>query len=176
MAVFVAPLLLLPHGLNLLGFAPIGRLNDNNEARARDVDMRKVFCFTGVIGVVLMMATGCALKEIRTKTKLGVEYRHTNIDKTDLKRYLVQKAIQFKWDNGVDTSVIYRRRDLSNSDSNDSDDGVWFEIGFPIWKAPSKKDALAARVAHLEKLVSKLQQSSAQSPAAIAELSSPQEN
>jgi len=151
-------------------------LEDDNEARARDVDMRKVFCFIGVIGLVVVMSAGCALREIRTKTKFGVEYRHENSDKSDLERYLVQEAIQFKWDKGVDTSLIYRRRDISNSPSGDSDDGMWFEIGFPIWKAPSKKDALAARVAHLEKLVSKLQKPDGQPPVAINEIPLIREN
>lgn len=110
------------------------------------------------LACALLISSGCALREIRTKTKFGVEARHTNEDKSHVERYLVQEALQFKWDNGVDTSVIYRRRDVSNSPTGDSDDGVWFEIGVPIWKAPKKPDEVKARVAELERRLAELEQ------------------
>ena len=111
-----------------------------------------------ILTILVSTSSGCALREIRTKTKFGVEARHTNDDKSDVERYLVQEALQFKWDNGVDTSLIYRRRDVSNSESGDSDDGVWFEIGVPIWKAPKKPDEVKTRMATLERRVAELEQ------------------
>lgn len=113
-----------------------------------------------VLVVVLVSAAwagGCELNEVRLKSKGGVEYRRKNSDKSDAERYLVQEAIQCKWDNGVDTSVIYRRRDVSDSPSGDHDDGVWFEIGIPLWKAPKKADPKDVRIAALEYRLAKLE-------------------
>lgn len=115
-------------------------------------------CLVVASASLVFCVSGCGLREIRTKTKFGVEARHTNEDKSHVERYLVQEALQFKWDNGVDTSVIYRRRDVSNSTSGDADDGVWFEIGVPIWKAPKKPDEVKSRVAELERRLAELEQ------------------
>ncbi len=111
-----------------------------------------------LLTVLLVFNSGCGLREIRTKTKFGVEARHTNKDKSHVERYLVQEALQLKWDNGVDTSLIYRRRDVSNSESSDADDGVWFEIGIPLWKAPKKPDEVKTRMAALERRVAELEE------------------
>ncbi|GJM23687.1 MAG: hypothetical protein DHS20C16_01020 [Phycisphaerae bacterium] len=119
------------------------------------IRLLSIIVLVGIVGV----CPGCGLREIRTKTKFGVEARHTNDDKSHVERYLVQEALQFKWDHGIDTSLIYRRRDVSNSESGDSDDGVWFEIGLPIWKAPKKPDKVKARMAALERRVAELEQS-----------------
>ena len=107
--------------------------------------------------LIVVVADGCALREIRSKTKAGVEYRRKNVDKTEHERYLVQESVQFKWDNGVDTSMIYRRRDLSDNESGDHDDGIWFEVSVPIWKAKSKPDLTAARVEDLEQRIRELE-------------------
>lgn len=112
-----------------------------------------------LIGLILCVVSGegCALREIRRKTKAGVEYRQENVDKSSHERYLAQESLQFKWDNGVDTSVIYRRRDLSDNDSGDHDDGVWFEVSVPIWKAKPKPDQTVARMEHLERRIQALE-------------------
>ncbi len=112
-----------------------------------------------LIGLIFCITSGegCGLREIRSKTKAGVEYRQKNVDKSTHERYLAQESVQFKWDNGVDTSVIYRRRDLSDNVSGDHDDGVWFEVSVPIWKAKPKPDQTVARVEHLERRIQELE-------------------
>lgn len=116
----------------------------------------KVLSIT-IVPILTMLGAGCELEEVRLKTKSGVEYRRTNSDKSEAERYLVQETVQFKWDNGVDTSLQYRRRDVSDSTSGDHDDGIWFEVGFPIWKKPKPADHNVARIEALESRIARLE-------------------
>ena len=106
--------------------------------------------------VVVLLLPGCALKEVRSKTKLGPEFRHKGSDRTEAVRWTAQQGIELKWEGGVNTGVTYRRRDTDDG-SGDHDDGVWLDFSFPLWKAPVKPDtmkeqveALARRLAVLE--------------------------
>jgi len=121
--------------------------------------MPKIWTVYIIVLACVSLSQACNLKEIRSKTKFGVEHRAESIDKSDLERYLVQEAIQFKWDNGVDTTVSYRRRDVRDSPSADYDNGYWFEIGVPIWKAPNKSKSADARIALLEERIAHLERS-----------------
>lgn len=113
-------------------------------------------CVLVTLALGLPLLTGCALKEVRSKTKTGVEYRHSGTSRTDAERYLVQQGVQFKWDKGVSTTVSYRRRDTNDGNGN-NDNGVWFEIGFPIWKAKSKPVETTERLATLERRIAELE-------------------
>ena len=99
---------------------------------------------------------GCALQEIRSKSKVGPEFRHQGSNNTNSVRWYVQQGVEFKWDQGVTTALTYRRRDLDQG-LGDNDNGVWFEFGFPIWKAPQKPDLLARRVEVLERRLAELE-------------------
>ncbi|MCG8406059.1 MAG: hypothetical protein MI923_12755 [Phycisphaerales bacterium] len=111
----------------------------------------RVFVF-----VIVILLSGCSLKEIRSKTESGVEYRHSGGSRHEEQRYLVKQSLQFKWDKGVTTAVKYRRRDV-NDGAGDHDDGIWFEVGFPLWKAPEKPDESSERIAALERRLRQLE-------------------
>ena len=100
---------------------------------------------------------GCSLEEIRLVSEGGVEYRRNNFDKSERERYSVQEKIDFKWEDGVNTAVTYRRRDVSDGPSGDHDDGVWFEVGFPIWKQSKPKNPMIARIEALEHRIAQLE-------------------
>ena len=89
-----------------------------------------------IVAVFLLglLCSGCVLKEVRSKSKVGPEFRHKGSSRTESERWTVQEGLEFKWNNGVSTGVTYRRRDV-NEGSGDHDDGVWFEFSFPVWKA-----------------------------------------
>jgi hypothetical protein len=99
---------------------------------------------------------GCALQEVRSKTKMGPEYRHRGNDRTDQVRWTVQQGVDFKWDKGVTTGLTYRRRDMDQG-NGDNDNGVWFDFSFPIWRAPKKPDRLTERVEVLEKRLAEVE-------------------
>ncbi len=82
---------------------------------------------------------GCGLKEIRSKTKFGPEFRHKGSNSTNSVRWTAQQGFDFKWKKGWSTGITYRRRDTDNG-NGDNDNGVWLDFSFPIWKAPKKKD------------------------------------
>ena len=103
---------------------------------------------------------GCQLKEIRSKTKFGPEFRHKGSDSTNAVRWTVQQGLDFKWKQGWTTGITYRRRDTDDG-SGDNDNGDWIDFSFPIWKAPKNKrdhhnetsiyiDELRQRIAKLE--------------------------
>jgi len=109
-----------------------------------------------VCGLMLSMVSGCALKEIRSKTKMGPEYRHSGTKNTNKIRYSVQQGFDFKWDKGVTTGLTYRRRDDDNGGGN-NDNGVWFSFSFPLWKAKPQADKSEARIERLERRLAALE-------------------
>ena len=101
-----------------------------------------------------LIACGCRLTEIGSKHKLGVEYRRSGANDHEAQRYTVQQGLVFKWDDGSDTTITYRRRDVSDGAG---DDGVWIEYSYPIWKAADRrKDHLSQRVQALESKLTNL--------------------
>jgi hypothetical protein len=96
------------------------------------------------------------LKEVRSKTKFGPEFRHKGSNRTNEVRWYAQQGFDFKWEKGITTGVTYRRRDVDGG-SGDNDNGVWIDFSFPIWKAPKKADALARRVVELERRLAQLE-------------------
>lgn len=113
---------------------------------------------------VVSLLSGCALQEVRSKSKVGPEFRHSGSSGTDSERWTVQQGVEFKWDGGINTGVTYRRRDV-NDGNGDDDNGVWFEFSFPLWKAPKEPDALAQRMETLEQRLAELEK---QLPAGLA--------
>ena len=107
-------------------------------------------------GLLVCLATGCALQEVRSKTKAGPEFRYTSSSRTNEDRWTVEQGFEFKWDHGITTGVTYRRRDVDQGDA-DHDDGVWVDFSFPIWQAPKKPDLTARRVDVLEKRLAELE-------------------
>lgn len=100
-------------------------------------------------GVVLLLVSGCALQEVRSKTKFGPEFRHSGSNNTNNERWTVEQGFDFKWDRGITTGIAYRRRDI-NDGNGDNENRVMFEFSFPLWKAESKDRQLARRVERLE--------------------------
>ena len=110
-------------------------------------------------GILILQMAGCALKEIRSKTSMGPQFRHRESDDTDAVRWSVKQGFDFKWDNDVDTGISYTRRDTDDGNGN-HDNGLLLSISFPLWKEKAKPKAtkkslkaLEARVAELEALV-----------------------
>lgn len=101
-------------------------------------------------GLMVLMSSGCGIKEIRSKSKFGPEFRHSGTRRTSRDRWTAQQGIEFKWDKGVSTTLTYRRRDVNNG-AGDYDNGVWFEVSFPLWKAKPKEDKNASRIRELER-------------------------
>ena len=109
-----------------------------------------------VCGVLVCCLPGCALQEIRSKTKVGPEFRHKGSNSTNAERWTAQQGLEFKWDKGINTGLTYRRRD-TNHGTGDNDNGVWFEFSFPLWKATSKKNGLERRVEALKERLATLE-------------------
>ena len=111
----------------------------------------------GVFAAALITSAtlGCALQEVRSKTKVGPEWQHSGTSDTDSVRWSVEQGFDFKWDKGIGTGVSYRRRDVDDGSGN-NDNGVWFDISFPIWKA-KKKEAAAERIEVLERRLAQLE-------------------
>ncbi len=113
------------------------------------------------VSVLLLAITclnpGCTLRELRSKTKTGIEFRHSGSRRTDRQRFTVQQGLEFRWDNGVSTAVSYRRRD-DDDGPGDRDDGVFFDIGIPIWKAASSVSRANERIQTLEGRIAALEE------------------
>lgn len=105
---------------------------------------------------VVSLLSGCALQEVRSKSRVGTEFRHSGLRGTDRERWTVQQGIEFKWDRGINTGVTYRRRDV-NDGGGDNDNGVFVDFSFPLWKAPKKPDVLAQQVETLERRLAELE-------------------
>jgi len=109
-----------------------------------------------VCGAFLLLASGCALQEVRSKSKVGPEFRHSGATNTNSERWHVEQGIDFKWDNGVTTGLSYRRRDV-NDGNGDNENRVLFEFSFPLWKAESQQAKLKRRLALLETRLTRLE-------------------
>ncbi len=112
-------------------------------------------------GSLAILLSGCALQEIRSKSKFGPEFRTKGAgsSKSHKTRWTARQGVEFKWDKGISTAVTYRRRDDDNG-HGDHDNGVWFEVSFPIWKArkkPTDQAALMRRVEQLERHLAELE-------------------
>ncbi len=107
-------------------------------------------------GVLLLLGSGCTLKEIRSKTKAGPEFRHSGSSNTNSDRWAIEQGVEFKWDNGVNTGLTYRRRDIDDG-NGDNENRVMFDISFPLWKAKPRQTQLARRVKLLEEQLAKLE-------------------
>ncbi|MGB2988106.1 MAG: hypothetical protein WBE26_19740 [Phycisphaerae bacterium] len=97
----------------------------------------------------LMLLSGCALQEIRSKTSFGPEYQHFGSTNTNSVRWTAVQGLDFKWDKGITTGVTYQRRDVDDGNGN-NENRVLLEFSFPLWKAESKQTQLARRVRRLE--------------------------
>ena len=96
-----------------------------------------------------MFIPGCALNEIRSKTKAGPEFIHRGSSNTNSERWTVEQGLEFKWEGGITTGLTYRRRDVNNG-NGDNENRVLFEFSFPLWKAESRQAQLVRRVQHLQ--------------------------
>jgi hypothetical protein len=109
-----------------------------------------------VLCLLVPLTAGCALKEVRSETKVGPEFRHTGSNRTNSDRWTAQQGIEFKWDKGINTGITYCRRDVDDG-QGDNDNGVWLDVSFPIWKAKKRQDNTAERMAALERRVAELE-------------------
>ena len=107
-----------------------------------------------VVTLPALSAAGCSLKEIRGKNKFGPEYRRSGSSNTDANRWTAQHGVECKWDNWVNTGTTYRYWETVDG-VDDKDNGVWFDISYPLWKK-KQPDDLAARVEQLEAEVARL--------------------
>lgn len=94
-------------------------------------------------------ASGCALKEIKGKSKFGSEWRHSGGRSTSEIRYSVEEGLAFKFDKGYDAGVSYRRRDIDDG-SGDGDNGLFIDFSIPLWKADRSEEKSAERIRELE--------------------------
>ena len=99
---------------------------------------------------------GCSLNEIRGENKFGPEYRRDGLRNTHVTRWTAQQGLEFKWDNGVNTGVTYRYRETVDG-VDDKDNGIWFEVSYPLWKKKKQPDDLALRVNSLERRLAELE-------------------
>lgn len=113
----------------------------------------KTLVALALLGAVV---SGCTLTEVRGKTKLGQEFRHSGTSNTNQIRYSAQQGLDLKWHNGVSTGISYRRRDDDNGDGN-NDNGIFLDFSYPLWKRRSKEDELAMRVQVLERRLAALE-------------------
>lgn len=113
------------------------------------------------IGVFCLLTSACGdirLDEVRSKWKFGPEYRSSSKD-TDLVRWTAQTGLEAKLSDGQSVGVTYRRRDNNDADAYAAtDNGVWLEYSFPLWKRKKENDsaALKERVSRLEAQVEEL--------------------
>lgn len=119
-------------------------------------------------GLVLALLPGCTLVEIRSKSKVGPEFRHRGSERTDSIRWYAQQGFEFVWrddhNNKITTGITYRRRDTDNG-SGDNDNGVWLDFSFPVWKAEKKADRAVRRIELLERRIAALEAEQGQAPA-----------
>lgn len=115
--------------------------------------------FGGV--VLLALLSGCALEEVRSKNKLGTEWRHTGSNSRNDERYTLEPGFEFKWDKGVSTGISYRRRDV-NEGNGDNDNGVFVDFSFPLWKRPKAEAKTAERIEELERRLAELESARAE--------------
>ncbi|MFH1419923.1 MAG: hypothetical protein ABII12_16745 [Planctomycetota bacterium] len=105
----------------------------------------------------LLPTPGCTLQEVRSKTRGGPEFRHSGSNRTNSDRWMVEQGVEFKWENGVNTGMVFRRRDVDDG-NGDNENLVMCEVSFPLWKAKSKQTELVQRIKLLEERLAKLEQ------------------
>jgi len=116
----------------------------------------------GMCAVLLILASGCTLREIRSDTKFGPSFRHKGSNRTNSVRWSVEQGFDFKWSKGINTGISFRRRDTDEG-TGDNDNTVFFDVSFPIWKAEKKPNPLKKRLKKLERRVAELESMLAQS-------------
>ena len=102
-----------------------------------------------VCSLLPMLMCGCALQEIRSKTKAGPEFIHAGSSNTNSERWTIEQGIEFKWDRSITTGLTYRRRDVNDGNGN-NENRVLVEFSFPLWRKESKQARLARSVRSLE--------------------------
>src|SRR5262245_3626804 len=87
--------------------------------------------------LAILLTCACTLQEIRNKNSGGPEWRTKGAgdDKSHSVLWYVSEGLDFEWDNGVTTGVNFRRRD-EDGGSGQIDNGLFFEVSFPLWKKP----------------------------------------
>lgn len=110
-----------------------------------------------LLGVVVCLAGGCSwqLLEVRGKTKFGPEFRDRSNRTSEVRWTSIQQGFEFKWDSGWKSGITYRRRD-TDAGSGGNDNGIWFDISYPLWKKPKKQDVSAKRLDMLERQLAQL--------------------
>ncbi len=109
-----------------------------------------------VSGGLLVSCVGCGLKQVRSKTKFGASFRHKEKNNTDSTQWTMQQGLSFSWKHGLRTGITYRRRDIDDGNGN-SDNAVYVDVSFPVWKKPKKPDKTAKRLKKLEKRLARLE-------------------
>ncbi len=106
--------------------------------------------------IVLTGCQGLQLQEVRSKNKFGPEWRSKGASSNRVHdtRWYAQTGVEFKWNNGVNTTVTYRRRDVDGGNGG-HDNGVWFEVSLPIWKRD--KPDFAKQIKLLEERLAQLE-------------------
>ncbi len=128
-------------------------------ANSRGTCARLIVILPAVICVAIA-AAGCALQEIRSKSKFGPEFRHSGSDRTNAVRWYAQQGFDFIWSdqkgNKITSGITYRRRDVDEG-GGDNDNGIWLDFSFPIWRAPSKANKSNVRICSLEERIAMLE-------------------
>ncbi|MGE3180943.1 MAG: hypothetical protein AB7N71_04880 [Phycisphaerae bacterium] len=100
--------------------------------------MRRKLALVVPLAFVVALDEGCTLTEVRSKQEYSVEWRQKSSSRAHDERYSVKQGLQFKWSNGWDTGIAYRHRDV-NDGGGEGENGLWLDVSFPLWKAPSDK-------------------------------------
>ena len=111
---------------------------------------------------ILLTCPGCALREVRSKSRTGPEFRQ-KADRTVDERWWFEQGISLKWDKGVETGLTYRQREIYDG-ANEDEKAVLLDFSFPLWRAPSAEARLAARVEALQARVVELEAAVQASP------------
>jgi len=110
-----------------------------------------------LIGVALLVAcSGCKLEEVRGSTKFGPSFQHRGSNRTNSTRWTVQQGLDFKWEDGINTGVTYRRRDTDDGNGN-NDNAVFFDVSYPIWEAPKKPSKTKKKLKDLKERIETLE-------------------
>lgn len=109
--------------------------------------MKQISIF--ILVAFTMTCHGCALKQVKSSTKFGPSFRHSGSNRTSSIRWTEQQSYSFKWEEGVTTGIMYRRRDADNGNGN-NDNGVFFNFSYPIWKKNKKSQNAFDRINKLE--------------------------
>jgi len=104
-----------------------------------------------------MFISGCALKEIRSSSKMGPAFKHSGKDRTNSVRWYAIQGYDFKCRDGSSAGVTFRRRDTAEGSGN-NDSGILFDYSYPIWKKPKKKSSKKSeRLQRMDERLTKLE-------------------